>query len=202
MPTSHGVVQGYNAQALVDDAYQVIVAAEVFGDGQDAQHLTLVMERAKATMQAIGHGADYFAGATFLADSNYFSDDNLKTCDQEHLDAYIPDGNFRKRDPRFANQERYQPKKTKKKRRFGGEDFTYDEATQGYRCPNGTLLRLNARASRAASGVSALYCGRAGVSGVSAPGEVPVAEADKTQAPGDSGRRAGDETKEPLSADD
>lgn len=57
MPTSHGVVQGYNAQALVDDAYQVIVAAEVVGDGQDAQPLTRLLTRAKATMQGIGHGA-------------------------------------------------------------------------------------------------------------------------------------------------
>jgi len=123
------------------------VAAEVFGDGQDAQHLTLMMERAKTTMQSIGHGADYFAGATFLADSNYFSDGNLKTCETEHLDASIPDGKFRKRDPRFANQERYKPKKKrqKKRKRFGVEDLTDDEATQGYRCPNGTLLRLKAR---------------------------------------------------------
>jgi transposase len=149
MPTSHGVVQGYNAQALVDDAYQVIVAAEVFGDGQDAQHLTRIMDRAKATMQGIGHGADYFAGTTVLADSNYFSDENLQTCEEEQLDAYIPDGNFRKRDPRFANQARYKPKKKNtKKKRFGVEDFTFDEATQGYRCPNGALLRLKAREHR------------------------------------------------------
>jgi hypothetical protein len=189
MPTSHGVVQGYNAQALVDDAYQVIVAAEAFGDGQDAQHLTLIRARAKATMQGIGHGADYFAGTTFLADSNYHSDGNLQTCEREQLDAYSPDLNFRKRDSRFANQERYNPKKKRKPRRkrCGVEDFTSDEATQGYRCPNGTRLRLTARASRAGSGVSARYCGRAGLSGVSAPGNVSVAEADEAQTPGDSG---------------
>jgi hypothetical protein len=66
------------------------------------------------------------------------------------VNAYIPDGNFRKRDPRFANQERYKPKKKKKKTRprFGLEDFLYDEATQGYRCPNGKLLRLKAREHR------------------------------------------------------
>jgi Transposase DDE domain len=150
MPTSHGVVQGYNAQALVDDAYQVMVAAEVVGDGQDAQHLTRIMDRAKATMQGIGHDADYFAGTTMLADSNYFSDDNLQTCEEDHLNAYIPDGNFRKRDPCFANQARYKPKKpkNKKKKRLRVEDFTSDEATQGYRCPNGALLRLKAREHR------------------------------------------------------
>jgi transposase len=150
MATSHGVIQGYNAQAVVDDRYQVIVAAEVFGDGQDAQNLSRIMPRAKTIMQALGHGEQGFRDTTWLADSNYFSDGNLETCELEHLDAYIPDGNFRKRDPRFANQERYKPKKTKKKprKRFGVEDFTADESAEGYRCPNGKRLRLQAREHR------------------------------------------------------
>lgn len=150
MSTSHGVIQGYNAQAVVDSKYQVIVAAEAFGDGQDGQHLSLVMPRLKENMKAMGHGEDYFEGKQFLADSNYFSDTNLQTCENEHLDAYIPDCNFRKRDPRFADQERYNPKKKhkKKKQRFGVDDFTYDEATQCYRCPNGKLLRLKVREHR------------------------------------------------------
>jgi hypothetical protein len=144
------VIQGYNAQALVDDKHQVIFTAEVFGDGQDAQHVTRIMPRAKAIMQALGRGENGFHGTTWLNDSSYFSDGNLKTCEQEHLNAYIPDDNFRKRDPRFANQARYKPKKknTKTRKRFGNEDFTYDEATQGYRCPNGTILRLKAREHR------------------------------------------------------
>lgn len=149
MATSHGVIQGYNAQALVDDKHQVILVPEAFGDGQDAQNLTRIMPRAKAIMQALGRGENGFRDTTWLADSSYFSDGNLETCDEEHLNAYIPDDNFRKRDPQFANQERYKPKKKKKKKtRFGLKDFLYDEATQGYRCPNGTLLRLKAREHR------------------------------------------------------
>jgi transposase len=35
MPTSHGVIQGYNAQALVDDKHQIIVNVEAMGNGQD-----------------------------------------------------------------------------------------------------------------------------------------------------------------------
>jgi len=149
MSTSHGVIQGYNAQAVVDDKHQVIVAAEVFGDGQDGQHLSVVMPQLKDNMETIGHGEGYLAGKQFLADSNYFSDNNLKTCEEEELDAYIPDCNFRKRDPRFADQNRYKPNKKKNKRtRFVVEDFTYDEATQGYRCPHGKLLHLHAREHR------------------------------------------------------
>jgi len=39
MPTSHGVIQGYNAQALVDDKHQIIVNAEAMGNGQDHDNL-------------------------------------------------------------------------------------------------------------------------------------------------------------------
>jgi hypothetical protein len=35
MKTSHGVIQGYNCQALVDSKHQIIVHAEAFGNGQD-----------------------------------------------------------------------------------------------------------------------------------------------------------------------
>ncbi len=35
MLTSHGTIQGYNSQALVDDKNQVIIHAEAFGNGQD-----------------------------------------------------------------------------------------------------------------------------------------------------------------------
>jgi transposase len=150
MATSHGVIQGYNGQALVDDRHQIIVAAEAFGDGQDAQNLTRIMPRAKTVIQRLEWGEQGFRDTTWLADSSYFSDGNLKTCDEEHLNAYIPDDLFRKRDPRFANQQRYTPKKKKKKKapRFGLDDFTHDEVTEGYRCPNGRLLRLKAREHR------------------------------------------------------
>lgn len=150
MHTSHGVLQGYNAQAVVDDKYQVIVAADVFGNGQDAGHLAPMVAGAKGNMQALGYGEDYFEGTTWLADNNYHSDDNLKTCEEEHLDAYIPDTNFRKRDPRFATQERHKPPK---RNLFTREDFVYDAATDRYTCPNGKELRLEARADQWGSGV-------------------------------------------------
>ncbi len=60
MSTSHGVIQGFNAQAVVDDKYRVIVAAEAFGDGQDGRHLSLMMPQLKDNMKAIGFGGDFF----------------------------------------------------------------------------------------------------------------------------------------------
>ncbi|MEE9151674.1 MAG: IS1182 family transposase [Thermoplasmata archaeon] len=143
MITSHGTIQGYNAQALVDSKKQVIVHAEAFGTGQDHDHIPPMVDGAKGNMEAIGHSdKDYFANKTLVADTNYHSPTNLNKCKDERIDAYIPDKDFRKRDPRFATQERYRPKKEK---RFTLEDFHHHEATDHYVCPDGKVLTLQAK---------------------------------------------------------
>jgi transposase len=144
MVTSHGTIQGYNGQALVDDKFQIIVHAEAMGKGQDREHVLPMIDGAKENIKAIGLAEDYFKGKEFTADSNYHSTVNLKKCNDEELDAYIPDVNFRKRDPRFKDQNRYKPVK-KKRKHFKLEDFTYNQATDSYTCPNGEKLTLRAR---------------------------------------------------------
>jgi hypothetical protein len=47
MKTSHGVIQGYHGQALVDSKHQVIVYAEAFGNGQDEEGREIYSERMK-----------------------------------------------------------------------------------------------------------------------------------------------------------
>ena len=157
MPTSHGVIQGYNAQALVDDKHQIILNAEVMGNGQDNDNLKPMLEGGKKNMQAIGKGEDYFADKQLSADCNYHNKDNLAICDTERIDAYIPDPQFRKRDVRFAGQDRFKDginprKRVKKSNRnkniFTIDCFTYDEQTESYICPNKKVLKRNAHAHR------------------------------------------------------
>ena len=145
MFTAHGVLQGYNSQALVDAKHQVIVHAEAFGNGQDYGHVKPMLEGAKENTKAIGLGEEYFAGKILSADSNYHSDENLQTCAQEQLDAYIPDNQFRQRVPRFATQEPLAPPPDEK---FTVADFTCDPEQGGYRCPAGKVLKLKARQHR------------------------------------------------------
>ena len=141
MITSHGFIQGYNAQALVDDKHQVVVHGEAFGTVSDHEHVEPIMEGAKENMEAIGHDEDYFSGAIFVADTNYHSESNIKKCQKMELDAYIPDRYFRRRDPRYEAQKRYWPKRKK----FALEDFHHDEAKDHYVCPNGKRLKVKAR---------------------------------------------------------
>ncbi len=142
MMTSHGTIQGYNSQALVDQRRQVIVYAEAFGEGQDHYHVPPMMEGAKKSVRALGHGEDYFVGKVLVADSNYHSPANLNSCEDEHLDAYIPDKNFRTRDPRFETQPRWSPKRKKK---FVLSDFRYEPSTDRYVCPRGKRLKLSVK---------------------------------------------------------
>jgi len=150
MPTSHGVIQGYNAQALVDSKHQVIVHAETFGN-QDHDNLAPMLKGAKRNLQTIGKSPDYFKGRQFTADSNYYSYANLALCQVESLEAYIPDMQFRKRDLRFSQQQRFKdgihPRKrtTAKEKTFTAADFVFDEARQVYLCPQGKVLKRGAR---------------------------------------------------------
>jgi transposase len=140
--TAHGVLQGYNSPALVDAQHQVIVQAEAFGNGQDYGHVAPRLEGAKAHVQAIGLGEDYFAGKSLSAESTYHSEENLQACAQAQLAAYIPEPHFRHRDPRFATQARPQPPTAEK---FTGADCPYDKEPDCYRCPGGKVLKLQAR---------------------------------------------------------
>ncbi len=139
MMTSHGAVQGYNSQALIDAKHQVIVHGEAFGDGQDHGHVPPMLDGALANLQSLGHEPDYFKGKVFTADSNYHTQVNLRKCQELGLDAYIPDRKFRNRDPRFATQKRRQV------RRFTLKDFHHDEAPDRYICPNGKVLKLRVK---------------------------------------------------------
>jgi transposase len=154
MQTAHGVIQGYNGQALVDAKYQVIVHAEAFGNGQDYGHVSPVLDGAKANVKAIGLPEEYFEGKILSADSNYHSEANLTTCAQEKLDAYIPDPHFRQRDPRFATQERH---KLPTEEKFTLADFTYDNEQDCYTCPQGKVLKLEARRHKIGNNIYRRY---------------------------------------------
>lgn len=149
MPSSHGVVQGYNAQALVDAKHQVILAAEAFAS-QDHENLAPMLAGAKKNLNALGKDETYFQGKQLTADSNYHSLNSLTVCKDEKIDAYIPDIQFRQRDPRFAEQLRFQngvhgrQRPNPKPQLFSISDFSFDPSKQVYRCPHGKELTCHA----------------------------------------------------------
>ena len=139
MVSSHGTIQGYNAQALADNKHQVILHAEAFGNAQDHHLIPPMLDGAKESIEAIGESEEYFEGKILTADSNYHDPTNLKKCDEEKIDAYIPDKRFRKRDPRFQSDKRQARRRAG---RFILQDFQHNEERDDYLCPNRKVLKL------------------------------------------------------------
>ncbi|MCG2712877.1 MAG: transposase [Candidatus Omnitrophica bacterium] len=102
MPSSHGVIQGYNGVAIAEAKHQIIVHAEAFGHGPEKDLLKPLIEGAKENFKLIGEKEDIFKKAKLIADTGYFTKDNIQLMETEKIDAYILDNKFRKRDPGFA----------------------------------------------------------------------------------------------------
>ena len=138
MQSAKGVIQGYNGLAVADAKNQIVVSAEAFGSGQEGQFLLNMVEKTRLNLRlASGAGnIKRLKGKTFLADTNYFSEDNLEYLAGEKIGAVIPDQQFRKRDPRFATQERHKLEKNQ----YTQEDFTYEPKENHYVCPSGKIL--------------------------------------------------------------
>ncbi len=142
MHTSKGIVQGYVGVATVDKKKQIIVNAEAFGQGYEQDLLKPTLEATRSNFSAIGHNSDILKEVTVTADNGYHSEENMSFLFSEDIDAYVPDRDFRSRDPRFANADRYKALKTGKKkvRKFKPEDFTFPEDLSYCICPAGKRL--------------------------------------------------------------
>jgi hypothetical protein len=141
MATSKGVMQGYAAQAAVDSANQIIIAADVIGSGSEQAMLLPMIEQASA----------YRTPDTLVtADAGYHSDANIEQLMQKGIPAMVADNQMRARDERFAEQDKYkgkpdplsekkatgQPKPIEK---FQPKDFTFNDDNTAT-CPAGQLM--------------------------------------------------------------
>ena len=150
MATSHGVLQGYNANAIVDEKHQIVLHAEAFGKGDDSSIMEPMLEGAKEKLEAVGWDAP-LKDRTISADTGYYSIRNLEACKEFEVDAYVPDPKFRKRDVRFADSKRHRRSVDKRKEQykskkfFSVEDFKLDDRTGKLICPAGHGLYVKNR---------------------------------------------------------
>jgi len=140
MKSSHGIIQGYNGQAFVDDKCQIIAGAEVFGQGGDSGLIEPMIETVKSNFKELGKPDDCLRNKTLIADTAYYSEKNLASAYKEGLNAYIPDTQFRNRDPRFKTKNRHNPKK--KNPKFTKMIlFIYDAQKDIFVCKNAKVLK-------------------------------------------------------------
>ena len=94
---------GYNVQSVVDDKHKLIVASEVV-NRSDAGHLHEMAKAAKEILEA--------ETLQILADAGYYNSEDLKACEDDGIEVYVPphEGNGR----------------LEKQDRFVRKDFSYD----------------------------------------------------------------------------
>ena len=111
-------VGGYNCQIAVDDKHKLIVAVDVVQDGNDMRQLEPMMMQSRAAT-----GSAQLSG---LADAGYLCGEQLKSCEAQGMEVYLPI-------PKQACRKG-------KGGRFGSEDFRYDAQDDTVVCPAGQRL--------------------------------------------------------------
>jgi transposase len=96
MPSSDkGYVQAYNAQAAVDVDTMLIVESHISQATNDKQEITPTLTALKDLPEELGR-VD-----TILADTGYYSDANVTSCEQADIDPFIPPSRDRHNQPMF-----------------------------------------------------------------------------------------------------
>ena len=158
MVSSHGVVQGYNGLAMVDAKHQVIVGAEAFGKGHDAEVFEPIVDQVRENFRALGE-EDIYQKAKVTADSGFHTEESTQMLAGRGVDAYVPDKLFRQRDPAFQTARRHRIRKALVGRSvppgrnfYTANDFVLNPQNGKLICPAGKELYLKDRNFKTANG--------------------------------------------------
>jgi transposase len=117
MKSRGGGIVGYNLQTAVDVDHHLIVAHEVTNVGSDRRQLTRMAKSAKAVTQT--------DSLNVLADRGYYNGDELKSCEDNNIAAYVPNS---------------VTSHNKAKGQFDRSEFHYIAEDDEYQCPAGERL--------------------------------------------------------------
>jgi len=92
MKTTDGFHYAFNAQAVVDEEAQVVLAHSVSNQAADAPHLIEMIEAAEANIGAAGMDEN---PDTLIADAGYFSEKNVTEATDAGVDVLIATGRIR-----------------------------------------------------------------------------------------------------------
>lgn len=144
MTTSKGTIQGYNGVATVDKKHQIIVDAQAFGEGQEHHVLQPVLEAVQERFERLGISNNILQEDTIItADTGFANEGNYQYLQDHDIDGYIPDNQFRSRDPKFADQKKkYGKRKKKAATLLPASEFDFSEKNKTCICPAGKEMRL------------------------------------------------------------
>jgi transposase len=119
MRTPHGHAVAYNAQSAVDAKHKLLVAFDLTNEGNDHSQLHPMAVQGK---QAVG--ADK---VTVVADAGYSTGEQGALCEQDGITAIVP-----RAETVNPNGKQY----------FSRDKFSYDPASDSWRCPAEATLSL------------------------------------------------------------
>src|SRR5882757_9400792 len=119
MRTPRGHAVAYNAQIAVDAKHKLIVAFELTNEGNDYRQLHPMAVQGKEAV-----GADK---VTAVADTGYSTGEHGALCERDGITAVVP-----RAETVNPNGKQY----------FSRDKFTYDPASDSWRCPAGATLSL------------------------------------------------------------
>lgn len=167
MTTSKGTIQGYNGVATVDKKHQIIIDAQAFGSGQEHHTLKPVIDAVKERYQKVGLSENiYQDGVIVTADTGFANEQNMRYLHDEGINGYIPDNQFRSRDPKFAEQKkRYgkrhqKPKSQQTTKVIAASEFNFDPTDLSCHCPQGNEISFRGVREDDAGNQRAMFEGR------------------------------------------
>jgi transposase len=126
--SSKGIIQGYIGIAVSDQKSQVITSVQAFGSANETEHLPEMLDKNALNLEGAGVKTEAGEKATMRGDPNYFSEENLRACEERGIEAIIPDSQAKRRLGPDGNN------------RYEVDDFKYHEAEDCYECPQGKRL--------------------------------------------------------------
>lgn len=122
MKNERRIEPAYTLQAAVDAQHSLIVDYELTQDAADNNHLAPVATAAKQIL-----GVDTL---TVCADAGYYDTVDLKACDDQTIITYVPVP-----EPKISRKTQVPTPE------YYHDKFIYDEASDVYRCPQGSMMR-------------------------------------------------------------
>jgi hypothetical protein len=99
---------------------------------QEHELLGPMIEGARKNLERSDGQQDVFKTAKLAADSGFHTEANMRLLMEQGIDGYVADTQFRKRDPRFADVDRYKERFRKDRAEYYGvkglyrpRDFTF-----------------------------------------------------------------------------
>ncbi|MBL4679443.1 MAG: transposase [Pseudomonadales bacterium] len=139
MTTSKGTIQGYSGVGTVDKKHQIIVYATAFGEGQEHHALQPVLKKVAARYRRLDINSDILKDIIVTADTGFANEANMTYLHENKINGYIPENQFRSRDPKFQDRKTKHPQWTRQNRKptnqFPASVFNFDPVSKTCQFP-------------------------------------------------------------------